>query len=60
MIVIQNKKDYENKLWKLLEDKSKFNCLENDPTIDGENKLINFLLRLKNNRVISEARNKTL
>lgn len=37
-IVIQDKIDYTNKLFKLLEDKSKFKCLE-DPTLEKEKSL---------------------
>ena len=46
-VVIQNKSDYINKLIKLIEDKTKFECIEDDPTIEREKKLKERLLRLK-------------
>ena len=56
-IVIQNKSDYENKMFDLLSDKSKFECLEYDPTIERENSLKSFLNRLRDNFNKNEFRN---
>ena len=38
-IVIQNKSEYENKIFDLLSDKSKFACFENDPTLEMKTSL---------------------
>lgn len=36
---------YFEKMFKLIEDKTKFDCLEDDPTIERESKLKDFLKR---------------
>ena len=46
-VVIQNKSDYIDKLIVLLEDKTKFECIEDDITIERERKLIEYLIKLK-------------
>ena len=35
-IVLQNQNDYFEKMFKLIEDKTKFDCLEDDSTIERE------------------------
>ena len=50
-VVILNKKDYHEKLLNLLSDKTKFNCIESDLTIERENRLKNILSNLEKNNL---------
>jgi hypothetical protein len=52
-IVIQDKVDYTNKLLKLIDDKSKFECLEDDPTLEREKSLNSQLYYLKDKGTIT-------
>ena len=53
-IVIQDRKDYVDKVLKILSDKTKFSLLEEDPTIKREAALQKKLLGLKNGGKISD------
>jgi hypothetical protein len=53
-IVLQNRNDYFEKMFKLIEDKTKFECLEDDPTLESESELKDFLKRLLDKGTISQ------
>ena len=53
-VVIMNKDDYNDKIFKLLSDKSKFECIDEDLTIKRENSLLYKLDGLKKDKVISQ------
>ena len=53
-IVIQNSSDYIDKIVKILEDKSKFECIENDLTLEREQKLSQYLKNLLDQKKIDE------
>ena len=53
-IVIQNYSDYIDKIVKILEDKSKFECIENDLTLEREQKLSQYLKNLLDQKKIDE------
>jgi hypothetical protein len=54
-VVIMDKNDYISKMNAILSDRSKFNPLFVDPTLQRENSLKRLLLRLKNEHLISDA-----
>ena len=53
-IVIQNSSEYIDKIVKILEDKSKFECIENDLTLEREQKLSQYLKNLLDQKKIDE------
>jgi len=54
-VVIMNRSDYLQKMNVLLSDRSSFEVLDKDPTLENETKLINMLLLFKKEGFITEA-----
>ena len=54
-VVLLKKDEYINRMKEILSDQTKFRELQEDPTIKRENKLVQFLLRLKKDGSITES-----
>ncbi|CAF1424651.1 unnamed protein product [Adineta steineri] len=52
--VLMNKDDYLLKMYEIINDSSKFQCLPKDPTISREQSLITFLNKLRDEKSITE------
>ena len=54
-VVILNRKDYDNMIFDILNDVSKFKKIDHDPTLYREGQLQRFLRKLKNNGLFNET-----